>query len=73
VQDRESQQPDPVFCEEVIERAREYRLLLGKAGSEDNTVLLAPPLNITSDDIEFALEVIECILEANYQTCQARG
>lgn len=44
------------------DRLRESGLLVGVAG--DNTIRLAPPLNVTAGEIEQAIQIIEDVLES---------
>ena len=73
VEDQKNKKPDPIFCEEIIERAKEYKLLVGKTGPNKNIVLFAPPLSIGEEDIQFVLETVEAIFEASHQNFVASG
>jgi alanine-glyoxylate transaminase/(R)-3-amino-2-methylpropionate-pyruvate transaminase len=59
VKDRTTKEPASAACAEVLERAREMGLLLGKGGLWGQTIRFAPPLCITQADADFALEVFD--------------
>ena len=44
---------------DVLEATREMGLLIGKAGIDGNVLRVQPPLCITADDAEFALDVFD--------------
>lgn len=55
VQDRRTKTPAPAAALQLMEAARQNRLLIGKGGLYGNTIRISPPLNIgTSDVDEFA-------------------
>ena len=59
VKDRETKEPAKAECAEVLERAREMGLLLGKGSLNGNTIRFAPPMCITQADADFMLEVFD--------------
>ena len=61
VSDRESKQPNPALRNRVIELAFERGLLILGAG--ESTIRLCPPLVVTREQCDFALEMIEDCLK----------
>jgi len=54
--------PAPTFAELVREHCLQKGVLVGVGGVDGNVVRLQPPLVITRDEIDFALEVLESAL-----------
>ena len=50
--------PDPDKTNQLIDAARNNGLLLGKGGLYANTIRIAPHLNVSSLDMENAIEII---------------
>ncbi|HEY8196868.1 MAG TPA: hypothetical protein VIG04_07815, partial [Gemmatimonadales bacterium] len=44
---------------EVLEAAREMGVLMGKGGLEGNVLRIKPPLCITAEDADFAVDVLD--------------
>ena len=67
VEDRRTKTPSPAAAMQLIEAARENRLLIGKGGLYGNVIRISPPLNIAKTDIdEFAR-----LLDASLTKCHA--
>ena len=63
VEDRQTKTPAPEATAQIMEAARENRLLVGKGGLYGNVLRITPPLNISRNDIdEFA-----GLLEASFK------
>ncbi|HHC07304.1 MAG TPA: aspartate aminotransferase family protein [Actinobacteria bacterium] len=50
--------PNPTAAVEVMERAKDDGLLLGKGGLAGNVLRIAPPLTITAEEVDEGLEII---------------
>ncbi len=59
VKDRESKQPASDECSQVLERAKDMGLLIGKGGLHGNVLRIKPPMCISGEDVNFALEVLD--------------
>src|ERR1035437_436185 len=59
VKDRATKEPGKEACAQGVENARELGLLLGKGALWGNTILFAPPMNITTADADFLLAVLD--------------
>jgi 4-aminobutyrate aminotransferase and related aminotransferases len=59
VKDRQTKEPAREACAEVLEKARELGLLLGKGGLWGQTIRFSPPMCITQADADFLLEVLD--------------
>ena len=62
VKDRASKEPARQECAELLEKAREMGLLIGKGGLFANTLRIKPPMCITLADADFILEVLDTAL-----------
>jgi 4-aminobutyrate aminotransferase/(S)-3-amino-2-methylpropionate transaminase len=59
VADPDTRTPDPGRTRAILDQAMARRLLLIKAGVDDNVVRLAPPLVVTDADLEVGLRLLE--------------
>jgi 4-aminobutyrate aminotransferase len=58
VEDRQSKKPAVQATLDIMEAARENKLLIGKGGTYGNVVRVTPPLNISKSDVdEFTLRL----------------
>ncbi|GAA1290020.1 aspartate aminotransferase family protein [Saccharothrix xinjiangensis] len=55
-------EPDAAKAVAVLEGARERGLLVGKGGLHGNVIRLAPPMTVTEDEVEEALDTLEAVL-----------
>jgi alanine-glyoxylate transaminase/(R)-3-amino-2-methylpropionate-pyruvate transaminase len=63
VSDRATRATATAATLDVLEFAREMGVLMGKGGLDGNVLRIKPPLCITAEDVEFALEVLDRALE----------
>jgi 4-aminobutyrate aminotransferase-like enzyme len=59
VRDRQAKEPAPAETTELMERARANGLLIGKGGLYANVIRLAPPLNISTGDVDEAIRLLD--------------
>lgn len=59
VRDRHTKEPAKEETAELLEEARAMGVLLGKGGLFGNVLRIKPPMCITRDDADFALEVLD--------------
>ena len=59
VKDRQTKEPAPEATVQLMERARENGLLIGKGGLYGNVIRLSPPLNISNADVDEAVRLLD--------------
>jgi alanine-glyoxylate transaminase/(R)-3-amino-2-methylpropionate-pyruvate transaminase len=59
VSDRATKEPAKQATADVMEVARELGVLIGKGGLDGNTLRIKPPMCITADDVDFAIDVLD--------------
>ena len=64
VRDRSSKEPAKAETLEVLEQSREMGVLFGKGGIDGNVLRIKPPMCITAEDADFAVEVLHQALSA---------
>jgi len=62
VRDRKTREPAAPQTALLLEKARDLGVLIGKGGLYGNVLRLKPPLCITREDVDFALEVLDLCL-----------
>ena len=63
VRDRVSKEPAPKETLELLDLTCRRQVLLGKGGLYGNVIRLKPPLCITAEDVDYALDVLDSSLE----------
>ncbi len=58
VRDRATKEPAKTETLSVLEHAREMGVLLGKGGIDGNVIRIKPPMCITAEDTDFAVDVL---------------
>jgi alanine-glyoxylate transaminase / (R)-3-amino-2-methylpropionate-pyruvate transaminase len=64
VRDRATREPAKQETMDVLEHAREMGVLLGKGGLDGNVLRIKPPMCISEEDVDFALDVLDRALVA---------
>jgi len=59
VKDRGTKEPAPEATNQVLERARENGLLIGKGGLYGNVLRMAPPMNIGKSDVDEGIGLLD--------------
>lgn len=59
VRDRATKQPATQETLDVMEATKEMGLLIGKGGLDGNVLRIKPPMCITAQDVDFALDVLD--------------
>jgi 4-aminobutyrate aminotransferase/(S)-3-amino-2-methylpropionate transaminase len=65
VTDRATKQPDATLAQQVIDRARDFGLLLLKCGPHKNVVRFLPPLTTATDDIARGLAILDRVFQSS--------
>jgi alanine-glyoxylate transaminase/(R)-3-amino-2-methylpropionate-pyruvate transaminase len=58
VRDRETKEPAKAETLQILEEARAMGVLIGKGGIDGNVIRIKPPMCITAQDADYALDVI---------------
>jgi len=64
VRDRATREPAKQETLDVLEHAREMGVLIGKGGLDGNVLRIKPPMCITVEDADFALDVLDRAIAA---------
>jgi 4-aminobutyrate aminotransferase-like enzyme len=59
VNDRKTKEPAAKALAQLMDRAKENGLLIGKGGLYGNVVRLSPPLNISKADVDEAIGILD--------------
>lgn len=62
VRDRETKEPATQEAVEVLERARDQGLLIGRGGVYGNVLRIKPPMCITQEDVDFLADCLDAVL-----------
>ena len=58
VRDRSSKEPAKAETLELLEASREMGMLIGKGGIDGSVIRIKPPMCVTADDADFAVDVL---------------
>jgi alanine-glyoxylate transaminase/(R)-3-amino-2-methylpropionate-pyruvate transaminase len=64
VRDRITKEPAKAETLQILEEAREMGMLIGKGGIDGSVIRIKPPMCITADDADFAVDVLHRALTA---------
>lgn len=64
VRDRSTKEPAKAETLQILEEAREMGMLIGKGGIDGSVIRIKPPMCITADDADFAVDVLHRALTA---------
>jgi 4-aminobutyrate aminotransferase-like enzyme len=64
VKDHQTKQPAAAEATQLLERARDNGLLIGKGGLYGNVIRMAPPMNISKADVEEGIRLLDQALSA---------
>ncbi len=64
VRDRATKEPAKAETLQILEEARAMGVLLGKGGIDGNVIRIKPPMCITAEDADYALEVLHRALQS---------
>jgi 4-aminobutyrate aminotransferase len=59
VKDRQTKEPAPEAAAQLLERARDNGLLIGKGGLYGNVIRMAPPMNISKADVDDGIRLLD--------------
>jgi 4-aminobutyrate aminotransferase-like enzyme len=59
VKNRQTKEPAPEATSQLLERARDNGLLIGKGGLYNNVIRLAPPMNISRADVDEGIRLLD--------------
>ncbi|HVB56826.1 MAG TPA: aspartate aminotransferase family protein [Candidatus Acidoferrales bacterium] len=59
VRDRQTKEPAPAETNQLMERARDNGLLIGKGGLYGNVIRMAPPMNIAKADVDEGIRLLD--------------
>ena len=63
VRDRATKEPAKAETLQILEEARNMGVLIGKGGIDGNVIRIKPPMCITAEDADYALEVLHRALQ----------
>lgn len=64
VADKSTRSPlEPEKCATIFEAIKDQGLLIGKSGRNGNILRVSPPLCITDENVDFAMEIFENLLK----------
>ena len=67
VRDRATREPAKQETADVLEACREMSVLVGKGGLDGNVLRIKPPMCITKEDADYAVEVLDHMLPEDWR------
>ncbi len=64
VEDRKTKEPAETADQQLMEAARENRIIIGKGGMYGNVIRLSPPMNIGRSDVDEFIGLLDKSLTA---------
>lgn len=61
VKDRDTLEPDPIRCEDIIKDLRAHRVLISRTGAAGNVLKVRPPVAFTAADVTRFLETFSIV------------
>ncbi len=58
--------PDPSAAMSILQKAKDHGILIGKGGLYGNVLRIAPPLSVSADEIDTAVDALKSAIEATY-------
>lgn len=64
VKDKKTKEPSKELCNDMMEKCRERRILVGRGGAGGNVIRLQPPMCISMEDAKYFVAHVEEIAKS---------